>query len=739
MRFAYRFHDPASTHRLSVADIRDVTFNGEPASPQLLAFKNGKTIFGHNVEELLLARDDTGMPKLAQDDVVSFLKVGIYPNLEAEALSKEIAGQLERLRDFFDLEKDTDAHVIKVHVLAAHLREAYKYVLDQIACDLKSQLRHENSEELDVRDANIKFFFSVPGMWTPATNWCITEAAELAGLSNVTLISEPYAAAAYFLDDMIIQNRKVFSKGARILFIDAGGGTSDVVTFELVDDSTSGATTKMVAVGMADGRLCGSEFVTLHFLEWLNRKIETDHEDFPGGKATLLADMGLSAAEFKDRATKVFTCLKHKYHTQNHEPYVVHIDGKRGAKRRTISVDIECDQPGCDHLTCDKMEEFFKPVFNQNFDMIRKCLEEDDSIEAIIAMGGFAKSQHFMSRLKAEFGGVQRLRGTRADVKPVDFGKIHIQDGNETMIGFNHPVARGALLRHHEIAHRDLPTQDCFMVTEEAPWDPEQHGPRDNHTIVKGEANPHEDWVKGLSKTIMPAGRRDVENAIWHVRHVLKNHTHQNLQIYWAAQAVPDGTPVFRKEDGEAKGQTVPGIMPCGTPVSYPLPNMHELAKQYQKSLKLQHPQYILRQADETDDDDYTKDTDYGAIKTCSKRTPSHDQFSEPSKRRKTDQLRPAPAQKTRCCGNCGHEMMVTSVRSWADDICENCDDEAFYATMIWVIVQYSGAEILLTIQMAKPDRFEDVEDGLQIGPEDVIELYRKSFIDSNFNPNALT
>ena len=52
------------------------------------------------------------------------------------------------MRDFFDLEKDTDAHVIKVHVLAAHLREAYKYVLDQIACDLKSQLRHENSEEL---------------------------------------------------------------------------------------------------------------------------------------------------------------------------------------------------------------------------------------------------------------------------------------------------------------------------------------------------------------------------------------------------------------------------------------------------------------------------------------------------------------------------------------------------------------------------------------------------------------
>lgn len=88
LQFAYRFHDPASAHRPSVADIRDVTFNGEPASPQLLAFKNGKTIFGHKVEELLLARDDTGMPKLARADVVSFLKVGIYPNLEAEAFPR---------------------------------------------------------------------------------------------------------------------------------------------------------------------------------------------------------------------------------------------------------------------------------------------------------------------------------------------------------------------------------------------------------------------------------------------------------------------------------------------------------------------------------------------------------------------------------------------------------------------------------------------------------------------------
>lgn len=398
------------------------------------------------------------------------------------------------------------------------------------------------------------------------------------------------------------------------------------------------------------------------------------------------------------------------------------------------------DQPGCDHLTCDQMEEFFTPVLNQNFDMIRKCLEDDDQIEAIIAMGGFAKSQHFISRLKAEFGGVQRLRGTRADVKPVDFSKIHIQDGNETMIGFNHPVARGALLRHHEVAHRDLPTQDCFMIAEDAPWNPEQHGPRENHTIVKGEANPNEDWVKGLSKTIMPAGRRDVENAIWHVRHVGKNDTYQRLQLYWAAQAIKDGTPIFRKEGGGAKGQTVPGIMPCGIPVSYPLPDMHELAKQYHKFLKLQHPQHILQgQADETDENEDTEDTEFGASRTCSKRTPSNDQFSEPSKRRKTDQLRRAPAQKPRSCGNCGHEMTATFARSWADDICENCDAQAFYAIMIRVIVQYSGAEILLTVQMAKPDHFEAVEDGLHIGPEDVIELYRKSFIDSNFNPNALT
>ncbi|KAF2210458.1 hypothetical protein CERZMDRAFT_99517 [Cercospora zeae-maydis SCOH1-5] len=745
MRFAYRFHEPLSGHRPSVSDIRDVPFNGEPASPQLLAFKDGQTLFGHQVEEMLLKRDAAGTPLLTHDDIVSFLKVGIYPNLEAEALSQEISGQLERLREAFDLPEHTDAHVIKVHVLAAHLREAYKYVLDQIASDLKSQLQHGHSGDLDLANTNIKFFFSVPGMWTPATNWCITAAAELAGLNNVTLVSEPYAAAAYFLNDMIIQNRKVFSKGARILFIDAGGGTSDVVTFELVGDSTSGATTKMVAVGTADGRLCGSEFINLHFLVWLDHKIEADHEAFPGGKAALLIDMGLSPAEFKDRATRSFASLKHKYHTRQHESYVVHVDGKRGAQRRTISIDIECDQAACNHTMCDQMENFFRPVLQENFDMIRKSLEEDDQIEAIIAMGGFAKSQHFMSRLKAEFGQVQRLRGSRAkdlgDSK--DFSPIHIQDGNETMVGFNHPVARGALLRHYEFAHRNLPTQDCFMVAEDAPWDPVKHGPQKHHTIIKGEANPHEDWVKGLSRTIMRAGRRDVESAIWHTRHIGKDDTHQRLQVYWAAREVPEGTPMFRKEDGSGvKGRTVPGIMPCGIPINYALPNMEKLAQAYPKALKPRYPEYILQEerAESNDIQDSAKDADFATSKTSRKRTPSSkDRFGEPIRRRKRGQVRRARSQKPRSCQNCGYDMNVTSILSWADNICEGCASQAFYAIMIRVIVQYLGSKVLLTVEMAKPDHFVDAVNGLPIGPEDVIELHRMSFMDSNFNPNALT
>ncbi|KAM3420510.1 hypothetical protein BST61_g3777 [Cercospora zeina] len=294
--------------------------------------------------------------------------------------------------------------------------------------------------------------------------------------------------------------------------------------------------------------------------------------------------MGLSPAEFKDGATKSFTPLKHKYHERQYEPYVIHIDGKRSARRRTIGIDIECDRAACNHTKCDQMEKFFEPVLQENFDMIRKCLEEDNQIEAIIAMGGFANSQHFMSGLKAEFGQVQRLRGTRAKDHgdSTDSGKIHNQDGNKTMVGFNHPVARGALLRHYEVAHRDLPTQHCFMVAEDAPWDPIKHGPKKHHTVIKGEANPHEDWVKGLSRT------------------------------------------------------------------------------------------------ESNDFQDDAKDADFAPSKASRKRAPFEYPSSEPSQRRKTDQLKRAASQKHRSCQNCGYDTDDTSLLSWAENVCASCAFSGF-------------------------------------------------------------
>ncbi|GIZ43392.1 hypothetical protein CKM354_000662000 [Cercospora kikuchii] len=723
MRVAYRFHNPGSNHVPSVTDVRDVQFNGQPSSPQLLAFKDGRTLFGHEVENLLEAPQETGAePALSHDDVVSFLKVSIYPNLVAEALSKEVHGQLEQLREFFRLPENADAHVIKVHALANHLREAYKYVLDQISKDMKNKSGHGSDGKLDLANMPIKIFFSVPGMWTPATNCCITAAAEIAGLSNVTLVSEPYAAASHFLADMVVRDHSLFSQGAHILILDAGAGTSDIVTFKLEDDSTSGAVTKMTV-----------------FLDWLDGKIKADRATFPGGKTKLLADLRLSAAEFKAQAAKEFKRLKEGYRGRRMNHCRISIDGNPGAAKDTIRIEIECDQKGCNHSTCDQMAAFFMPVLNQNFEMVRTRLGEDDKIEAIVVMGGFAKSTYFMSRLKDEFGDVQRIRGADSAEISGQFDKIHIQDGNESRSGYDHPVARGALLRHFEVADRDLPTDDCFMVSEDAPWNARDHGPKKDHTIVEGELHPNEDWATGLSRVIIPAGNRDVSNAVWLERLVPRGRTQQSLQIYWAAQGVQDGTRLFKKAaDASVKGQTVDGIMPCGIPLDYTLPKVEELLRQYPESFKLQYPAYFVpdEQAPASDDDDAPEDSEYEETPPRARRGQT---FSGPATRRKNNQLQRPAIPKPKKCSNCDNSIDASTTSSSANDICKSCDSKAKYTILTRIVVEYSAGKVLFTVQMAKPDKWNAALSEEGIGPDDVIVLQQKPFISTDFNPNPLT
>lgn len=75
-----------------------------------------------------------------------------------------------------------------------------------------------------------EFVLSVPAVWSDAAKNATLEAAKIAGIFPVTLIKEPEAAALYTMHSL----ESTLEEGDIFVVCDAGGGTVDLITYEVV-------------------------------------------------------------------------------------------------------------------------------------------------------------------------------------------------------------------------------------------------------------------------------------------------------------------------------------------------------------------------------------------------------------------------------------------------------------------------------------------------------------------------
>ncbi|KAI9271858.1 hypothetical protein BDA99DRAFT_306633 [Phascolomyces articulosus] len=138
-----------------------------------------------------------------------------------------------------------------------------------------------------------RYCLTVPALWSDKAKHLMRQAAVQAGLisasdpsDRLVLISEPEAAALYCEETMSDQVQ--FKDNDRIMICDAGGGTVDLIVFQvnITDDSEQNGNNdsnnsvawkkrqlKEVTKGM--GESCGSVFLDEHFLELLKTKLGT--------------------------------------------------------------------------------------------------------------------------------------------------------------------------------------------------------------------------------------------------------------------------------------------------------------------------------------------------------------------------------------------------------------------------------------------------------------------------------
>lgn len=116
-------------------------------------------------------------------------------------------------------------------------------------------------------------------MWSDQAKHCMRQAAILAGLvkpsdppDRLLLISEPEAAALY-CEKMCDQVNLLTND--RLMICDAGGGTVDLIVFEVEGP----AKLKEITKGM--GESCGSMFLDINFVELLNEKLGDQASTLP--------------------------------------------------------------------------------------------------------------------------------------------------------------------------------------------------------------------------------------------------------------------------------------------------------------------------------------------------------------------------------------------------------------------------------------------------------------------------
>jgi molecular chaperone DnaK (HSP70) len=135
--------------------------------------------------------------------------------------------------------------------------EASAAILDHIRCAWNHGMARED-ETLALENQDI--YLTVPASFDAVARELTVRAAQMAQLSNVTLLEEPQAAFYAWLAATRGQWRETVSAGDRVLVCDIGGGTSD---FSLIQVSESAGNLELERIAVGSHLLVGGDNMDL--------------------------------------------------------------------------------------------------------------------------------------------------------------------------------------------------------------------------------------------------------------------------------------------------------------------------------------------------------------------------------------------------------------------------------------------------------------------------------------------
>lgn len=221
---------------------------------------------------------------------------------------------------------------------------------------LRQAMRHQLTKTLgDVfnrEERNIRYFLTVPAIWNDAGKAATRAAAIQAGFlrdendNRLTLITEP-EAAAMFCSKTGLLNLKIRDA---VLIVDCGGGTVDLIAYEVEEESPF--TITECTAGSGDS--CGSTALNRNFSNILRAKIRK--MKLPDGSKTAGRVYAKCIMDFENR---------------------IKADFRNNGQKWAVDVGIEAEFPdagieeGYMTFTNEEILQCFEPVVNRILELVR--------------------------------------------------------------------------------------------------------------------------------------------------------------------------------------------------------------------------------------------------------------------------------------------------------------------------------------------------------------------------------
>ncbi|PTU22939.1 hypothetical protein P175DRAFT_0522019 [Aspergillus ochraceoroseus IBT 24754] len=252
---------------------------------------------------------------------------------------------------------------------------------------MRAQLQKTLGEVFTREERNIRYYLTVPAIWDDAGKAATRSAALKAGFlrdendNRLTLISEPEAAALFCAKTGLLS----LKIGDAILIVDCGGGTVDLIAYEVEEEQPF----SVAECTAGSGDSCGSTALNRNFSNILRAKIRK--MKLPDGSRTAGKVYAKCIMDFENR---------------------IKADFRNNGQKWAVDVGIEADFPdagieeGYMTFTNEEILQCFEPVVNRILELVRNQIiaiqaqNRSLQLQNVLVVGGFGASEYLFQQIK---------------------------------------------------------------------------------------------------------------------------------------------------------------------------------------------------------------------------------------------------------------------------------------------------------------------------------------------------